>query len=178
MDCARLCVFTESRHLGDGWSDLTAWEIKYASQITQLQEHCDRKAAEGRSQFFSVVLNAEETVEHCRRVLSTGRDAYIKEHRGTRTLAQNAGLWATLRRAADAMNEGGQPVLTNPLTGMETLWTEKTVHDFLLLPIIQDTYEQDSTANLNKKEISIAMDGLLMGLAQTWGYSIAGLDGK
>lgn len=156
----------------------TSWEIKYASQVTALQEHCDRKAAEGRPQFFSVVLDAKQAVEHCRRLLSEGRDAYLKEHRGTRTLSQNAGLWATLRRAADAMNEGGQPVLTNPLTGMETLWTEKTVHDFLFLPIIQDTYEQDSTANLNKKEISIAVDGLLMGLAQTWGYSIAGLDGK
>lgn len=127
---------------------------------------------------FQVTLTDEEACEYAARKLGKGQDVHLKEYRGHRTLAQNAGLWATLRRAANAMNEGGQPVLTNPLTGMETLWTEKTVHDFLLLPIIQDTFEQDSTANLNKKEISIAVDGLLMGLAQTWGYSIGGLDGR
>lgn len=128
--------------------------------------------------FFTVTLTDEEACDYVKRKLDAGQDAHVKEYRGNRTLAQNAGLWATLRRAADAMNDGGQPVLTNPLTGMEQMWSEKTVHDFLFLPIIQDTFQQDSTANLNKQEISAAVDGFLMGLAQTWGYSIAGMDGR
>jgi hypothetical protein len=156
----------------------TAWEIKFAHQVSSLRAECQRRESEGRPMYFQVTLTGEEACQYASRKLGAGQDAYLKEYRGTRTLSQNAGLWATLRRAADAMNEGGQPVLTNPLTGMEMLWSEKTVHDFLFLPIIQDTYEQDSTANLNKKEISVAVDGLLMGLAQTWGYSIAGLDGR
>jgi hypothetical protein len=157
---------------------LTAWEIKFAHQLNSLREHCQRKRAEGKPMFFTVTLTDEEACDYVKRKLDAGQDAHVKEYRGNRTLAQNAGLWATLRRAADAMNDGGQPVLTNPLTGMEQMWSEKTVHDFLFLPIIQDTFQQDSTANLNKQEISAAVDGFLMGLAQTWGYSIAGMDGR
>lgn len=157
---------------------MTAWEIKFAHQVKSLRDFCEQEKSNGKEKFFEVILTGEEAVEYCAKKLGQNQDAHLREYSGVRTLAQNNGLWATLRRAAEAMNDGGQPVLINPMTGLEQRWSEKTVHDFLLLPIIQDTYQRDSTAKLDKKQISTALDGLIMGLAQKFGYSIAGMDGR
>lgn len=123
---------------------------------------------------------ADALHQHILQRLSEGRDTFLTEQEGNRTLSQNNALHALLRRLAGEMNEAGFDVktfLAESKGKMDIPWTEKSCKEILVRPVIKAMYDKQSTTKLTKEELSKALDVLLARVAEITGVTPVGLEG-
>ena len=124
---------------------------------------------------------ADALHKHLLQRLSEGRQTILTEKEYTRTLAQNNGLHALLRRLADEMNEAGYDVkhfLSESESKLDLPWTEASCKELLVRPVIKAMYDKQSTTKLTKEELSKALDVLLARVAEITGVTPVGLGGE
>ena len=123
---------------------------------------------------------ADALHQHLLQRLSEGRDTFLTEQEGNRTLSQNSALHALLRRLASELNEAGYDVkhfLAESESKLDLPWTEASCKELLVRPVIRALYDKQSTTKLTKEELSKALDVLLARVAEITGVTPVGLEG-
>ena len=124
---------------------------------------------------------ADALHQHLLQRLSEGRDTFLTEQEGNRTLSQNSALHALLRRLAADMNEAGYDVkkfLAEAEGKLDIPWTEEAAKEILIRPVIDVMWTKKSTTQLTKSELSESVDVILARVAEITGVTVAGLGGE
>ena len=89
--------------------------------------------------------------------------------RPNRTSKQNNAIHASLRRLARSLNDAGYGV-SHPLKPeLEIPYTESSVKELLLKPIMQAMYDADSTSKLDTEQVGKVMGVMLNRVAELTG---------
>ena len=89
--------------------------------------------------------------------------------RPNRTGKQNNAIHACLRRLARSLNEAGYGVAHPLKPELEIPYSESSVKELLLKPIISALYDVDSTSKLDTEQVSKAMGLMLNRVAELTG---------
>ena len=122
--------------------------------------------------------NADLLHQFLLRSLSEGRETFLEERDGNRSTRQNNAMWACMRRLAAGLNEAGQEMAHPYNPELHIPWSENSVKEILLMPIIEARYDKTSTTHLTKAELSEAFDILLGRITELTGVYVAGLEGE
>lgn len=121
---------------------------------------------------------ADALHQHILQRLSEGRHTFLSEQEGTRTLDSNSSLHCVLRRLSEALNDAGKEMAHPFNPEFHIPWSEVSVKELLLRPIIQAKYGKASTTKLTNSELSEAVEILLGRIAELTGVTVAGLGGE
>ena len=117
------------------------------------------------------LVNSEETLQHFV-AFATARwrqGITYKIIHPNRTSKQNAALHACFRRLATNLNDAGYGV-SHPLKPeLEIPWTETSVKELLLRPIIRAMFDKEATSQLTTEELSKAIGVMLNRVAELTG---------
>ncbi len=97
---------------------------------------------------------------------------YVKP-RNTRTAAQNRAMHLFFGMLAKELNDSGQHMNTFPWNeGVEIDWTPELIKEHLWKPVQEAVTKKDSTAQLDKKQVSEVYEILNRHLADKTGVSV------
>ena len=122
--------------------------------------------------------NADALHQHLLQRLSEGRQTILTEKEGTRTTDVNSSLHCVLRRLSEALNDAGKEMAHPFNPEFHIPWSEVSVKELLLRPIVQAKYGKESTTKLTNAESSEAVEILLGRIAELTGVTVAGLGGE
>jgi len=91
---------------------------------------------------------------------------------GTRSLSQNSALHASLRTLSDVLNDAGLSMNVVLNEGVEIEWNEKAVKQYLFHPIMKAITGKESSAKLNKIEMTEVYDAMMLHLGQKTGVYV------
>ena len=127
-------------------------------------------------------IRSKDNADHLHRFLlqrlSEGRDVFLSEKEGPRTTDVNSSLHCVLRRLSEALNDAGKEMAHPFNPEFHIPWSEISVKELLLRPIIQAKYGKESTTKLTNAESSEAVEILLGRIAELTGVTVAGLGGE
>ena len=89
--------------------------------------------------------------------------------RPNRTSKQNNAIHASLRRLASSLNDAGYGVAHPLKPELEIPYTESSVKELLLKPIMQAMYDADSTSKLDTEQVGKVMGVMLNRVAELTG---------
>ena len=89
--------------------------------------------------------------------------------RPNRTSKQNNAIHASLRRLARSLNDAGYGVAHPLKPELEIPYTESSVKELLLKPIMQAMYDADSTSKLDTEQVGKVMGVMLNRVAELTG---------
>ena len=116
-------------------------------------------------------VNSEETLQHFV-AIATGRwkqGITYKIIHPSRSAKQNAALHACFRRLSANLNDAGFGVPHPLKPELEIPWTETSVKELLLRPIIRAMYDKEATSQLTTDELSKAIGVMLNRVAELTG---------
>lgn len=116
-------------------------------------------------------VDSEETLQHFV-AYATARwkeGITYKIMRPHRTTKQNNAIHACLRRLSKALNAAGYGIAHPLKPELEIPYTESSVKELLLKPIMQAMYDIDSTSELDTEQVGKVMGVLLNRVAELTG---------
>lgn len=116
-------------------------------------------------------VDSEETLQHFV-AFATARwrqGITYKIMHPNRSTKQNAALHACFRRLATNLNNAGFGVAHPLKPELQIPWTESSVKELLLRPIIQAMFKKESTSQLTTDELSKAVGVMLNRVAELTG---------
>lgn len=115
---------------------------------------------------------AEFFIQFIRQEVEEGRERFYSVVRASRTHKQNNALHLLLRQVAEELNGAGY-TRPHPWGKMEIPYSEVSVKEIFLLPILDKVFGKQHSSDLTTKELSEAVEILLDALAQNTGIVLA-----
>ena len=112
-----------------------------------------------------------DTLQHFVAYVTARREQGITYsiQRPNRTSKQNNAIHASLRRLARSLNDAGYGVAHPLKPELEIPYTESSVKELLLKPIMKAMYDADSTSKLDTEQVGKVMGVMLNRVAELTG---------